>query len=247
MQTFLPFEDFAASAAALDSRRLNSQINEAVVILRSNLGVYGPSKRTGVSGWAAHPACLMWKNHELALAQYGLAFAKEWLARAGRVGPEILAGRRTRVAQWSGLVDELGERNFPVNPMPLLGDEEFHSAFRALLLYKDLQEQTFTRWKRGVYPDHASTRGLLTKKSSWKREDYERIWEFFGLPDHSEWYGGQGWTEDPDPDRVFYTTDRVPYMVRRKKVMAEKPYTPWMRRQRERNLAKHQEVTSDNP
>ena len=73
MQTFLPYADFAASAAALDDRRLGKQRVEALQIIRAL------TRET--YGWKHHPAVLMWAGYELALASYGLAICAEWVAR----------------------------------------------------------------------------------------------------------------------------------------------------------------------
>ena len=51
MQTFLPYPDFTASAAALDPRRLGKQRVEALQVLRG-LTVAG-------YGWRHHPAVRM--------------------------------------------------------------------------------------------------------------------------------------------------------------------------------------------
>lgn len=228
MQTFLPYADFAETAKCIDSIRLNSQINECIVILKSNFGVYEPNPRTGASGWSQHPAALMWLNHDRHLVDYTIALCKEYLGRPlpKQYPSEALKKRRARLAKWRSLGKKLESLNFPLDPMPLIGDEDFHSAFRALLLRKDIEVETFRKFKRGEYPDHLCTRALLPKKSSWKRKDYEGIWEFFGQPD-AQWYGKFGWTEEPNPDLVFYTTDRIPYIIRRKRIKATKPNQPW--------------------
>jgi hypothetical protein len=194
------------------------------------MGVYAPGKRTGVSGWAAHPVCLFWRGFEAELAKYALALSEEMLynraLNASSSATSLLA-RRQRVSAWKTLYGELLERDFPEFPPVLVGDDEFHSAFRSLLLYKDIQHETFTNYKRGKYPKHLATKDLPPKKPSWKREDYERIWEYFGRPD-PVWYAQWGWVETPDPDKVFYHTNRVPYIEYRKKRKAEKPYIPFM-------------------
>lgn len=229
MQTFLPYEDFDETARVLDLTRLNSQLNETIVILRSNLGVYEPNKRTGVIGWSAHPAARMWKGRELNLVKYGQALAREFLRRPlSKYNPDgSLLARRNRLAKFNALYKEFEARGFVDQPMPLLGDEEFHSAFRALLLYKDLQAETFKKFKKGEYPDHLTTRHL-PRKASWKPAQYEAIWEFFGKPPHG-WYGQWGWTEEPNPDLVFYDTSREPYIVYRKRRKKEAPTQPWLR------------------
>lgn len=65
MQTFLPNpQSFSANAAVLDRKRLNSQINEGLVLLKANNGL---TKR---DAWANHPAARMWKQHNKELAAY---------------------------------------------------------------------------------------------------------------------------------------------------------------------------------
>lgn len=73
MQTFLPFSDFAASAAVLDRARLGKQRIEVLQLLRVLCGE--------TTGWANHPAARMWRGHRGALARYGLAACAEWVRR----------------------------------------------------------------------------------------------------------------------------------------------------------------------
>jgi hypothetical protein len=110
MQTFLPYPDFARSAAVLDRQRLGKQRLEVQQILNA-LRVPG-------AGWANHPATKMWRGYEAALCTYGQAIITEWVRRGYKnsmnfdMGPCLLI-------------------------MPLwLGDERFHSAHRAALLHK---------------------------------------------------------------------------------------------------------------
>jgi hypothetical protein len=72
VQTFLPFESFAETAAVLDQRRLGKQRVEVLQILRA-------LTRDGY-GWRSHPAVLMWKGHEEALGAYGRAIVDAWTA-----------------------------------------------------------------------------------------------------------------------------------------------------------------------
>jgi hypothetical protein len=73
MQTFLPYPEFAASAAALDDRRLGKQRVEALQVLRA--------LTREAYGWKRHPAVRMWEGCHEALAAYGLAVCREWTAR----------------------------------------------------------------------------------------------------------------------------------------------------------------------
>src|SRR4051812_38850078 len=76
LQTFLPYADFAASAAVLDDRRLGKQRVETLQILRA---LVFPSYK----GWKNHPATRMWRGFTPALVAYGLDVCAEW-SRRGR-------------------------------------------------------------------------------------------------------------------------------------------------------------------
>lgn len=73
MQTFLPYPDFAASAKALDNKRLGKQRVETLQLLKSlTLPDYG---------WKNHPASKMWRGYEQSLVDYGRAVCIEWIRR----------------------------------------------------------------------------------------------------------------------------------------------------------------------
>lgn len=125
MQTFLPFPDFARSAAALDARRLGKQRVETLQILRAlHLPDYG---------WANHPAVAMWRGYTPALVAYGVAVVRAWTqaGRADTTGALIAEfvhpdpPRRQR---------EL--RRTEALP-PWLGDDDVHRSHRSALLRKD--------------------------------------------------------------------------------------------------------------
>lgn len=115
MQTFLPYEDFAASAEVLDYRRLGKQRVETWQILNA-LG--GKTK-----GWVNHPASRMWRGHETALALYGETVCREWIRR--------------------GYKDTMLERfvnltaGAPVSMPAWLGDERVHISHQSNLVRKD--------------------------------------------------------------------------------------------------------------
>lgn len=73
MQTFLPYPSFAKSAKILDYRRLGKQRVEARQMLDT---LEGRS-----SGWANHPAVLMWGGYEQALKLYFNVISLEWISR----------------------------------------------------------------------------------------------------------------------------------------------------------------------
>ncbi len=113
MQTFLPYPDFAASAAVLDFRRLGKQRLEADQILKTLV-------RGG--GWANHPAVRMWRGYEPALISYRDAVIAEWVRRGYRNSMPFLS--------------DAGRAGGFVLPW-WLGMERFHASHRSNLLRKD--------------------------------------------------------------------------------------------------------------
>lgn len=118
MQTFLPLPDLHESVKCLDPKRLNKQGTEAKQILDTLLE--RPTK-TGAprKGWTNHPAVLMWRGYEAALAVYHNLCLEEHEARGGK--------NPNRVPE----------------PVPedyelpwWLGDNEFHASHRSQLLAK---------------------------------------------------------------------------------------------------------------
>ena len=117
MQTFLPYEGFARSAAVLDQPRLGKQRVETLQLLRA---LVIPDY-----GWQNHPATAMWRGYVPALAQYGLAMTDEWIARGHS---DTVRGQIEEFAPGSGAGVELPE---------WLGDEDFHISHRSNLISKD--------------------------------------------------------------------------------------------------------------
>jgi hypothetical protein len=115
MQTFLPFPDFAESAAVLDDVRLGKQRVEAYQIVRTLLEV--------TQGWRHHPAVKMWRGHTDALIDYGLVMCREWTrrGRADTVHDKLLAHRT----------------DSPAVAPRWLGNAALHASHRSNLLRKD--------------------------------------------------------------------------------------------------------------
>ena len=229
MHTFLPYPTFEKSVEYIDTMRLQHQINQILVILRSLSKVYPPKKHTGNSGYEIFPVARMWKTHELQLAKFGLVTSLEWLNNrplSGKNQAASFKSRQNTVIKWREMVEWLEDNSFPDTVPDLIGDEDFHSAFRAYLLYKDIQTETFRRFKKGLYPRHAVTKDLLPRKSSWRRFHFEAIWEFFGQPD-APYYGKFNWTEAPDDSKLFYEKDKSPYLADRFRRQAANPVEPW--------------------
>ncbi|MEW9550070.1 MSMEG_6728 family protein [Nonomuraea sp. NPDC050783] len=129
MQTFLPYPDFAATAAVLDPRRLGKQRVETLQILRA-LTVPG-------YGWRHHPVVKMWAGYEEALIRYGLVVCDTWCAMgrldtcATTMTTELARLRGTPVVRSQPELADAGE--LP----PWLGDEALHRSHRSSLLRKD--------------------------------------------------------------------------------------------------------------
>lgn len=125
MQTFLPYSDFAASAAALDYKRLGKQRVETFQLLNAIRGVdkFGEPKQH--KGWVNHPAAVMWRQYVPALALYGLAMSSEWIARGYK---DTMYERFETI-----LVDGVRDIEMPY----WFGREEFHTSHQSNLLRKD--------------------------------------------------------------------------------------------------------------
>jgi hypothetical protein len=129
MQTFLPYADFAATAQALDPRRLGKQRVEALQVLRG-LTVSG-------YGWRHHPAVRMWADCEEALTRYGLKICRQW-CRTGRrdtcaaaLVAELRSARHIIVLRSQAELARAGA-------LPAwLGDPDFHRSHQSALLRKD--------------------------------------------------------------------------------------------------------------
>jgi hypothetical protein len=125
MQTFLPYADFGASAAALDDRRLGKQRVETLQVMRA-LTIPG-------YGWQHHPVVAMWRGYRPALMSYQDAVCAEWLGR-GHVDT-----CREKTYADLGLVPsdaalyEAGTFEVP----PWNADEAVHRSHRSKLVQKD--------------------------------------------------------------------------------------------------------------
>ncbi|KUI36944.1 cytoplasmic protein [Mycobacterium sp. IS-1496] len=129
MQTFLPCEDFDASAEVLDMRRLGKQRVEVIQVLRA-LTVPG-------YGWRHHPAAAMWAGYEEALVRYGLQICAHW-CRSGRADT-CATTLVTDLGVTVGIsaVRPQAELGAAGELPPWLGDEAFHRSHQAALVKKD--------------------------------------------------------------------------------------------------------------
>lgn len=123
MQTFLPHDNFKASAQVLDYRRLGKQRVETFQLLNAIRGVdkFGEPKQH--KGWVNHPAAVMWRQYVPALATYGVAMCDEWIARGYN---DSLREKLVKISQ-------TGEVIYPY----WFGREDFHLSHQSNLLRKD--------------------------------------------------------------------------------------------------------------
>jgi hypothetical protein len=157
MQTFLPFETFEESAAALDRQRLGKQRVETLQILKA-LDKYKNQNIKKVA-WINHPATKMWNGHELSLIDYGIAICNEWISR-GYNDTCLL-----KISSMKSLFenDTMLQRSMGGgDDAPWwLGVETLHDSHKAMLFSKDPQqyaqfEQSFKMTQEYWWPsDHA--------------------------------------------------------------------------------------------
>jgi hypothetical protein len=129
MQTFLPFSDFARSAAVLDPGRLGKQRVETLQVLRG-LTVTG-------YGWRNHPAVRMWAGYEEALVRYGLDICQVWTAE-GRADTCAVTLVNDFQAWMPNVTPRTQARLEAAGDLPpWLGSSEFHRSHQSALLRKD--------------------------------------------------------------------------------------------------------------
>jgi hypothetical protein len=121
MQTFLPYANFAQSAAVLDYRRLGKQRVEALQLLKT---IRKLRDKEEVRGWKNHPCCKMWMKHSNALVRYGLYICREWIERGYK---------DTCYDKINAYYDEEEILTMP----SFFGDEEFHRSHKSNLIRKD--------------------------------------------------------------------------------------------------------------
>jgi hypothetical protein len=125
VQTFLPYPDFAASVAVLDTPRLGKQRVETLQILRAlTLPEYG---------WRNHPAVLMWRGRIPALVRYGLASVQQWRRRGF---PDSTADQ---IREFAPEAAGLGQSDLQARGLlpSWVGDDRLHRSHQSRLLAKD--------------------------------------------------------------------------------------------------------------
>jgi hypothetical protein len=124
LQTFLPHPNFKECSKILDMKRLCKQRLEAYQLLNGRLG-------KTKNGWRHHPASKMWAGYEISLAQYMNCMIQEWINRGFNNTMKL---------------SDLPDKEVVVYP-PWLGNNKYHSAYRAILLAKDYEYYSKFGWK----------------------------------------------------------------------------------------------------
>ena len=121
MQTFLPYSDFAQSAASLDMRRLGKQRVEVLQILNALTG--------RSNGWLTHPATILWRDHIPALVTYGLRVCEEW---TGRGYKDTVKDKLLVIARESSI-----DMESPIEVPTLILERDFNRSHQSNLIRKD--------------------------------------------------------------------------------------------------------------
>ena len=122
MQTFLPYYNFTTSATCLDYRRLGKQRVEAMQLYNILVG------KAKSKAWSHHPAALMWKGSENALAHYFNCIRHEWIRRGYCNNmPELIIQGEISMPSW-------------------LGNEDFHKSHRSNLMRKFPEHYSQFKW-----------------------------------------------------------------------------------------------------
>lgn len=116
-------------AKVLDNKRLGKQRVEAMQIYRILVGL-----DEGKS-WRNHPAVLMWKGYEDALAHYYNCIRKEWIKR----------GFKNTMPELTVRLDD----GYLKNP-PWLGNEKLHASHRSNLKRKSLYHYGVEDWIESI-------------------------------------------------------------------------------------------------
>jgi len=124
MQTFLPYPHFKKCSETLDWRRLGKQRSESRIILDGLLGKYK-------IGYRNHPCSRMWEGYHVSLALYMNEMILEWINRGYNNTMKL---------------SDLPDKEVVVHP-PWLGNEKYHSAYRAILLAKNYDFHLKFGWK----------------------------------------------------------------------------------------------------
>lgn len=191
VQTFIPNFDLSKTAyilweGGISGNRLNNQINEALIILRTLTGWYAERKR---KGWPNHSCTKMWAGYEDYLADYTTILIQEY---------EKLSGNdcSKRIDQ---IVDAIGACE--VGPKPRWLTEEFASNHRSILLGKAVKAYVDTKIQ--CTPDPNKYYGFIEDGNYRKFQKALKV---------LKWYQSFGWAEKPAEMQIINGKMRWPYL-----------------------------------
>lgn len=130
MQTFLPYPDFAKSAACLDNKRLGKQRVECLQILKA---LTEPSY-----GWQNHPAVKMWRSSPSWLCLYAASVILEWRNRGFK---DTCLEKLHAIQRTHDLY------RYATTATMWLGSDSFHASHRSNLLRKDPAHYSQFGWQ----------------------------------------------------------------------------------------------------
>jgi hypothetical protein len=172
MQTFLPYPDFAKSAAVLDNKRLGKQRVECLQILTAlRFGPYQRACNDSIfqipkwescperewqdepstflyrrTPWYNHPATKMWKAYPCTLLEYGTVMCREWCKRGfdDTCEEKMVAIHYGQFGNGHVVTDVQHGCNELMTDW--LGREDIHASHRSNLLRKNPQHYAQFGW-----------------------------------------------------------------------------------------------------
>lgn len=154
VQTFLPYPDFAESAKCLDNSRLGKQRIECRQILETLIAidqkVPDDAGFVAIRGWRNHPAVLMWRGYNTALAFYTHSVEDEWTRRGYRtryIGYDTNKNNITlSPTDQERIIQSFSLRLDQIKLPWWFGMIDFHSSHRAALLFKNYDHYKQFNW-----------------------------------------------------------------------------------------------------
>jgi hypothetical protein len=126
MQTFLPYPSFTDSLKCLDFKRLNSQCNEALLIVKTIEENRKP--------WSNHPAVNQWRKYLTALKIYYNTAVLIWNSKRKKNGETV----KQRIL--------LSINNNDIRYPIWLGKVDYHNSHKSNLLRKYPKHYTQFNW-----------------------------------------------------------------------------------------------------
>jgi hypothetical protein len=149
VNTFLPYPNYYESAEVLDMRRLGKQRVETLQLLNANLGL--------TVGWRNHPCAVMWRNHDGALAMYGVAICKVWTDRGYK---DTVRDKLLKLIDEHDLTTSMHQPRW-------LGNEQLHLSHQSNLVRKD------PIYYRQYFPDVSDNLPYLWLPESFSEDTYD--------------------------------------------------------------------------